>query len=90
MEKTTICILGAVVGAAIAAPVMSSAASLPPAPRFEAASYAELLGPVPNASVMLREHDAALARQRAEQGGARIQQADEHHHHHHHHHHQTW
>ncbi len=103
MEKATICILGAVVGAAIAAPVTGSAASLAPAPRFEATSYAELIGPVPNASVMLRQHDEALARQRAEQGGARIRQAPEQggarirqadeqqqHHHHHHHHHHSW
>jgi hypothetical protein len=53
------------------------------APNF-AASYRDLLNPVPNAPEALKADDARLANKPAD--GVKLAQ-DHHHHHHHHHHH---
>jgi hypothetical protein len=81
MDKKIAGLLGAVAGlatmsAANAAVQTPDANSTLPA----AASYAELLAPVDNASELLVADDAA----RMQQGEARVQLAQYHHHHHHH------
>lgn len=80
MDKKLAGLLGAVasvatLGAAHAATQQSTAVSPLPA----AASYAELLSPVGNASELLVADDAA----RMQQSGGHIQLAQDHHHHHH-------
>jgi hypothetical protein len=80
MDKKLAGLLGAVagvatMGAAHAATQQPTAASALPV----AASYAELLGPVGNATELLVADDAS----RMQQGEARIQLAQDHHHHHH-------
>jgi hypothetical protein len=81
MDKKIAGLLGAVAGLATMtaanAAVQDNAASSPlPA----AASYAELLAPVDNATELLVADDAA----RVQQGEAHVQLAQYHHHHHHH------
>lgn len=81
MDRKTASVLGA--GAALAAaPAMASPAAQVPAVPI-AASYAELLTPIPNAVERLRAADAA----EAEAPKLIDAQYVAHHHHHHHHHH---
>jgi len=89
MDKTITGLLSAVAGIATMAVVTptSAAAALKPA-----TSYAELLGPIPDATEVLRATDAQRTEQPpSEFGGARVYDAEyyrsRHHHHHHHHHH---
>jgi G3E family GTPase len=92
MEKTTAGLLGALAGLATIG--TAQAAPVPPAHEvMHAASYAELLKPIPNAAEILKASDAELLAHA--NSPARLQQAqyynspppDYHHHHHHHHHH---
>lgn len=80
MDKKLAGLLGAV--ASVATMGVAHAATQQPttvSPLPVAASYAELLGPVDNASNLLVADDAA----RMQQSGARVQLAQDHHHHHH-------
>ncbi|WP_288039131.1 hypothetical protein, partial [Acidiphilium sp.] len=82
MERKTIGLLGAMAGLAAASPLHAASAEAAPLP--EAASYAELLAPVAAPGVILRAHDALLAREGTQAPAARLEQVDHHHHHHHH------
>lgn len=79
MDKKLAGLLGAV--ASVAALGSAHAATQQPttSPLPVAATYAELLGPVGNATELLVADDAA----RLQQGDARVQLAQDHHHHHH-------
>ena len=95
MDKNLAGLLGAVGALAVAVPAQAAVV----APGFEvamqAASYADLLRPIPNAVAVLQAAPAdALLATSGEEGG--VQLADDHHHHHrsyrrrrvvHHHHH---
>jgi len=78
MDKKIAGLLGAVAGLATMG-AANAAVQAPTSPLPAAASYAELLGPVSNASEVLIADDAA----RSELGEARVQLAQYHHHHHH-------
>lgn len=80
MDRKTATIVGAA-AALVAAPALATPNTAPVAP---AASYAELLDPIPNAVERLRIADAQDAAQPPRLIKA---QYDAHHHHHHHHHH---
>ena len=84
MDKRIAGLLGAVAGVAS---VNSAQAAPQPATNaaeaLQAATYAELLTPIPNALAMLQEDDANRA-QRPASEGVRVAQAHHHHHHHHH------
>jgi len=80
MDKKIAGLLGAVAGLATMG-AANAAVQNTPSPLPAAASYAELLSPVTNASELLVADDAA----RQEQGEAHVQLAQYHHHHHHHH-----
>jgi hypothetical protein len=89
MDKMPAGLLGALAGIATMVAVTPASATPALAP---ATSYAELLGPIPNAVEVLRADDAQRTEQPAsEVGGARVYDAEyyrrRHHHHHHHHHH---
>ena len=89
METKTINMIGAAaviaVGAATASP--ATADPIPPA-----ASYADLLQPVPNAMSRLNADDAARQNAPAELYQAQYNPGGpvDHHHHHHHHHNRRW
>lgn len=86
MDRKTATIMGA--AAALAASPALAGSEAAPAPSTPvAASYAELLEPIPNAIERLRASDAEAAAKPARLILA--QYADQHHHHHHHHHHHT-
>ncbi|WP_298283401.1 hypothetical protein [Acidocella sp.] len=84
MERKTASLLGALAGVA----ALGGAGGAQAAPNghvsLAAASYADLLAPVPNALDALRAHNAQLAAQAAASGPALVR-VDDHHHHHHHH-----
>jgi len=87
MDSKTAMMVGA--AAALAAGPALAAPSAAEAPaRLVAASYADLLQPIPNAVERLKMADAEAA------GSARLIPAQwfgrSHHHHHHHHHHSSW
>lgn len=86
MDRKTATLLGA--GAALAAgPALASAPATAPAVPI-AASYAELLAPIPNAVERLQASDAEVE---AQPQLIRAQyMAGPHHHHHHHHHNRRW
>lgn len=78
MDKKIAGLLGAVAGLATMG-AANAAVQGPASPLPAAASYAELLSPVSNASEVLIADDAA----RMQQGEAGVQLAQYHHHHHH-------
>ena len=87
MESKTAIMIGAAAalaaGSALAAPLAAEAPAVP-----VAATYADLLEPIPNAVERLKIADAqadALPR-----GFIQAQAVDHHHHHHHHHHSRQW
>ncbi len=53
---------------------------------LQAASYDDLLQPIPNAVAQLKASDAVLSEQGAVDDGAKIEMAQYYYHHHHHHH----
>ncbi len=71
-------IAGMVGALAAVAPVAAMAA---PADPMAAASYADLLKPIPNAVETLKASDAVLS----SEDGAKVEMAQYYHHHHHHH-----
>lgn len=80
MDKKLAGLLGAVAGLATMGAAHAATqhdATITPLP--QAASYAELLGPVSDAPTLLAADDAA----RMQQTGGRVQLAADHHHHHH-------
>jgi hypothetical protein len=105
MGKTSVGLLGAV--ASLATMGAAQAATPPavnPAEALQAASYAELLRPVPNATELVKADSAVRAQERMNQrnvqtieyynGGRPVAHHHHHHHHaaarhHHHHHHQV-
>jgi hypothetical protein len=83
--------IAGLLGAAAALTAVSGAQAMTPqgTELAPAASYADLLQPVPNAVALLKDDDARLAQTPAS-GATRVAQAHHHHHHHrrrHHHHH---
>lgn len=81
MDKKLAGLLGAVAGlATMGAANAAVQGTTPASPLPAAASYAELLGPVGNASELLVADDAV----RTHQSEGSIQLAQYHHHHHHH------
>jgi len=79
MDKKLAGLLGAVAGlATIGAAHAATQPDTTLSPLPQAASYAELLGPVSDAPALLAADDA-----RIQQGGVRVQLAQDHHHHHH-------
>jgi hypothetical protein len=83
MTPKTITLIGS--AALAAGPALASPPAQPAQPVPVAASYSELLQPIPNAVERLRLADA--------QAGARpavLVEAQYHHHHHHHHNHNRW
>jgi hypothetical protein len=83
MDKTTVALIGAA-AALSAGPALSAVPSGEPAIPV-AASYAELLAPIPNAVERLRMAEAEAQTQQPQLIEA--QYVTHHHHHHHHHHH---
>lgn len=80
MDKKLAGLLGAVAGlATMGAAHAATQRAAPVAPLPQAASYAELLGPVSDAPTLLAADDAARTRQ----SSVRVQLAADHHHHHH-------
>ena len=98
MEKTTVGLLGVVAGlAAMGSAQAANAAAPEPSHVLQAASYADLLAPIPDAVAVMRADDAVRAQQPP--AGGEVQLADYdynpyypqyHHHHHHHHHHHAY
>jgi dienelactone hydrolase len=82
MKRKTATLVGAA-AALVAGPALAALTPAEASPVPTAASYAELLQPIPNATERLRLADA----QSAADAPARIIPAQYHHHHHHHHHH---
>jgi hypothetical protein len=81
MDKKIAGLLGA--AAALATVNGAHAATVQATAPPPAASYMDLLQPLPNSLALLKADDA----RRAEAGAGGIQLAQYHHHHHHHHHH---
>jgi hypothetical protein len=97
MDKKIAGLLGAV--AALTSMTAANAATTAPTETLQAASYADLLNPVPNAVALLIADDAARSgRTSAEDlNGVQVAQWHHHHHryrrlrrHHHHHHHSNF
>ncbi len=94
MEKKTAGLLGVIAGLAT---MNTAQAAINPAPAardaLQVSSYAELLSPIPNASVVLKASDAEQAQNAASVPGATLEEVQYyggpppyyHHHHHHHH-----
>jgi hypothetical protein len=81
--------IAGLLGAAAALTTMHMAAQAAPAPSTDpapAASYGDLLAPIPDALSALKADDARLASGQAEQQPVELAQYFYHHHHHHHHH----
>lgn len=83
MDRKTATIVGAA-AALVASPALAGSSAAEAPSTLVAASYAELLEPIPNAIERLRASDAEAAARPAQLIPA---QYDRHHHHHHHHHH---
>jgi hypothetical protein len=82
-----------IIGAAAALATGPALAGSPPAEATStpvAASYAELLEPIPNAMERLKASDAEVAARPARLILAQYPNAHHHHHHHHHHHSRRW
>jgi hypothetical protein len=98
MDKKLAGLLGAV--AAVSTMGGAQAASVDPAQALRAASYADLLNPVPNAvALQIADDNARLAKSADEMQVAQVEVRVGHHHHHHrrviimrrhHHHHHNW
>ncbi len=86
MDKTLAGLIGA--ASALAASASAQAATVAN-PGIEdamhAASYADLLKPIPNAAELLRASDAAQA-----EAAPKVMEVQYYYHHHHHHHHRYW
>jgi hypothetical protein len=91
MERKTIMLTGAAAATLTAGAMIPATAQADPVPA--AASYADLLQPLPDAAARLRADDANAAAVNAAGRPAYFQEAQNDspaaHHHHHHHHHQT-
>ncbi len=90
MDKKIAGLLGAV--AALTSMDAAQAAPEPtpnPTETMRAASYADLLTPIPNAVALLDADDAARSQRQAPEGANGVQVAQYHDHHHHHHHRRT-
>ena len=88
MDKRIAGLLGA---AAALTTVTAANAAVQTEGNAPAASYRDLLDPVPNAVVALKADDARLAQTPADSvKDDGLQVAQYYHHHHHHHHHHTW
>jgi hypothetical protein len=87
MDKKIAGLLGAVTAltSVNAAPAATPAAPNP-TETMRAASYADLLTPIPNAVALLDADDAARSQRPSTEGAGGVQVAQYHHHHHHHHH----
>ena len=87
MDRKTATIVGAA-AALTASPALVGSSTVQAAPSpLVAASYSELLEPIPNAVERLRTYDAEAAARPARLIPA---QYNRHHHHHHHHHNRHW
>src|ERR1700758_2629781 len=85
--------IAGLLGAAAALTTMHTAAQATPAPSSglaPAASYSDLLAPIPNAVSALKADDARRAGSASEERPVQLTQLFYHHHHHHHHHHRYW
>ncbi len=82
--------IAGMIGAAALAAVGATPVAAAPTPNdvLQAQSFAELLQPVPNASVLLAKIDETGLPAAGEEGANRQMLA--YHHHHHHHHHRWW
>jgi hypothetical protein len=87
MDKKIVGLLGA--AAALTTMTTAQAGIAEPAQNTPAASYRDLLDPVPDALSALKADDARVAAAKT-QGGERVAQYYHHHHHHHHHHHRFY
>ena len=89
MGTKVIGVIGAIAGLAVVDQAQASSPATPTPDPMSARSFADLLGPIPNAVAALRAADAAAARDArstAAVGEERgMQVAGMHHHHHHHH-----
>jgi hypothetical protein len=85
MERKTANLLGALAGVAALGGAGGAQAAPTGHVSLAAASYADLLAPVPNALDALRAHNAQLAAQAPSPRPALVRVDDHHHHHHHHH-----
>ncbi len=102
MEKTTVGLLGAVAGlAAVGSAQAADAPAHNPSEALHAASYADLLAPIPNAVALMKADDAVRTQVPAAGYAGDVELVDgyyynpytpnyHHHHHHHHHHHQAY
>jgi hypothetical protein len=90
MDKKIAGLLGAV-AALTSVDAAQAATTSPPNPTetMRAASYADLLTPIPNAVALLDADDVARSQRPAAEGTEGVQVAQYHHHHHHHHHRRT-
>jgi hypothetical protein len=87
MDKKIAALLGAVAGLATLSSAQAATHSVPnPSEALQAASYADLLAPVPNAVALMAADDAAHAQKAGSEPLGDVQVAQHHHHHHHHHH----
>ena len=93
MNKTTAGLLGAVAGLATMGAAHAATSAVPnPADALQASSYADLLAPVENATLLMRADDAARTRQTGTNADEvqLAQYYERYHHHHHHHHHHAY
>ena len=88
MDKTLAGVIGAV-GALVATAPAHAASAVPPTMEaaLQAASYADLLQPIPNALALLKAEAAVQEVPVAEEQAPVVEVAFFYHHHHHHHHH---
>jgi hypothetical protein len=87
MEKKTAGLVGALAGlASMGVAQAASHPAPPPAPIMQAASYADLLKPIPNAAEVLRKAQAQPGVEEAQYYNNQPPPYYHHHHHHHHHH----
>jgi len=92
--------IAGLLGAAAALTAVSGAQAATPAPAQglePAATYRDLLEPIPNALALLKNEDSQSGTASANSGQTRLAQHHHHHHHrwwrryhHHHHHHRYW
>jgi hypothetical protein len=75
--------IAGLLGAVAAVTTMTGAQAATQTPALQAASYADLLMPVPNATEALIAHDQLLAQSPVAKRSEGVQVAADHHHHHH-------
>ena len=90
MKRQTATIMGAAAALATAPALSASPAAAETPATPVAASYAELLEPIPNAVERLKLADAEAAAAPARLIEAQYAPQPHHHHHHHHHHNRQW